>query len=107
MCASDLPGVSRAWTASGKVFVQGMCSKIRRMKKLPDLQQLPCDASSLATSTPATVAAAQQRHNRGPMKRRGSHHNKWRSIFNDPPSQEKEVQQIPGDKTAANTSHKE
>ena len=52
LCASDHPGASRAWTSSGKVFVQDTDSKIHKIEKLSDLQRLPGDAASLATSTP-------------------------------------------------------
>ena len=69
-----------------KFFVQDIYSKIDRIEKLSDLQQLSCDATSLATSTPAKAAAAQQRRSRGTMNRRGHRRNKWRSIFDDPPS---------------------
>ena len=86
LCASDHPGASRAWTSSGKVFVQDTDSKIHKIEKLSDLQQLPCDAASLATSTPAGATAAQQRHNRQPMNRRCPRPNKWRNIFDGPPS---------------------
>ena len=85
LCASDHPGASRAWTSSGTVFVQDTDSKIHKIEKLSDLQRLPCDAAaSLATSIPAVATAAQQRHNRQPMNRRGPRH-KWRSIFDGSP----------------------
>ena len=70
LCASDHPGASRAWTSRGTVFVQDTDSKIHKIEKLSDLQRLPRDAASLATSTPAGATAAQQRHNRQPMTRR-------------------------------------
>ena len=85
LCASDHPGASRVWTSSGKVFVQDTDSKIHKIEKLSDLQRLPCDAASLATSTPAGATAAQQRHNRQPMNRRGPRPNKWRNIFSTVP----------------------
>ena len=56
-------------TATGKVFVQDIYSKIRKIEKLSDLQQLPCDATSLATSAPAGAAVAQRSH--GTMNRPG------------------------------------
>ena len=34
LCASDHPGASRAWTSSGKVFVQDTDSKIHKIEKL-------------------------------------------------------------------------
>ncbi len=107
LCASDHPGASRAWTSSGKVFVQDTDSKIHKIEKLSDLQRLPCDAASLATSTPAGATAAQQRHNRQPMTRRGLRPNKRRNIFDGPSSQEMEIQQTTGDATPAKASGKE
>ena len=107
LCASDHPGASRARTSSGKVFVQGADSKIHKIEKLSDLQRLPCDAASLATSTPAGATAAQQRHNRQPMTRRGLRPNKRRNIFDGPSSQEMEIQQTTGDATPAKASGKE
>ena len=134
LCASDHPGASRAWTSSGKVFVQDTDSKIHKIEKLSDLQRLPCDAASqtpnsglrhtsfrrqmpesdvrsvaasLATSTPAGATAAQQRHNRQPMNRRGPRPNKWRNIFDGPSSQKLEIQQTTGDATLAKASGKE
>ena len=107
LCASDHPGASRAWTSSGKVFVQDTDSKIYKIEKLSDLQRLPCDAASLATSTPAGATAAQQRHNRQPMTRRGLRPNKRRNIFDGPSSQEMEIQQTTGDATPAKASGKE
>ena len=100
-------GCMESMDSHDKVFAQVMCSKIRGIEKLSDLQQLSCDATSLVTSTPAGAAAAKLRRNRGPMSRRGSCQNKQRSVFDDPPSQEMEIQQIPSDATAANTSRME
>ena len=107
LCASDHPGASRAWTSSGKVFVQATDSKIHKIEKLSDLQRFPCDAASLATSTPAGATAAQQCHNRQPMNRRGPRPNKWKNIFDGPSSQEMEIQQTTGDATPAKASGKE
>ena len=107
LCASDHPGASRAWTSSGTVFVQDTDSKIHKIEKLSDLQRLPCDAASLAITTPAGATAAQQRHNRQPMNRRGPRPNKWRSIFDGPSSQEMEIQQTTVDATPAKASGKE
>ena len=78
--------------SSGTVFVQDTDSKIHKIEKLSDLQRLPCDAASLAASTPAGATAAQQRHNRQPMNRRGPRPNKWGNNFDGPSSQEMEIQ---------------
>ena len=81
--------------------------RVYKIEKLSDLQRLPCDAASLATSTPAGATAAQQRHNRQPMTRRGLRPNKRRNIFDGPSSQEMEIQQTTGDATPAKASGKE
>ena len=57
LCASDHPVVQ---------FLFRTHSRIHKIEKLSDLQRLPCDAASLATSTPAGATAAQQRHNQQP-----------------------------------------
>ena len=108
-CESDHPGASGVWTSSGRVFVQNTDSKIHKIEKLSDLQQLPCDAASLATSTttPAGTTAAQQRYIRQSMNRRGPRHSKRRSIFDGPPSQEMEMQQTTGNARPAKASGKE
>ena len=82
------------WTSSGKIFVQDTDSKIHQIEKLSDLQRLPCDAASLATSTPAGATAAQQRHTQQPTN--------GRCLLS-----EMEIQQTTGDATPAKASGKQ